>query len=74
MRIPSKLQELAEAYGCGDVMDFLESYTLDSVVPGICTNNGCDYVTEVEPDQDKGWCEICQTNTVKSALSLMGII
>jgi hypothetical protein len=34
----------------------------------------CDYATEVEPDQDRGWCESCGTNTVKSALILAGLI
>jgi len=41
---------------------------------GICTNDGCDYTTDVEPDQDRGWCEVCGTNLVKSAPVLAGII
>ena len=46
----------------------------DSVSPAICLNDGCDYTTEMEPDQDRGWCEACRTNTVASALVLAGII
>jgi len=37
-------------------------------------NKECDYSTEMEPDQDRGWCENCETNTVVSAGMLMGIV
>jgi hypothetical protein len=37
-------------------------------------NAGCDYTAEMEPDQDRGWCEVCNTNSMKSALVLAGII
>lgn len=33
-----------------------------------------EYTTTVEPDCDSGWCENCETQTVKSALILAGII
>ena len=46
----------------------------DSVIPGICSNPGCDYTTGVEPDQQSGWCEVCETQTVVSGAVLMGII
>lgn len=71
---PKKLYRLARDWGFEDVMELLERATFDSVSPGICTNEGCDYSTEVEPDSDSGWCENCETNTVKSALMLAGII
>ena len=67
------LNELAAIEGM-EVMEMLEEATFDSVAPGICTNNGCDYTISVEPDCSDGWCEICQTNTVKSCLMLAGII
>ena len=69
----SKLSDLAELEGM-DEMEMLEEATFDSVAKGICTNSGCDYTTEVEPDQDMGWCELCETLTVKSCLVLAGII
>lgn len=47
---------------------------MDSVAPGICMNDGCDYITEVEPDQSEGYCENCDTCTVTSALVLAGAI
>lgn len=69
----TKLERLAEIEGL-DVMTLLEDATFDSVCIGICTNKGCDYTTDVEPDCYDGHCEVCGTNTVKSALALAGII
>ncbi|MEP7010178.1 MAG: hypothetical protein ABJC13_07630 [Acidobacteriota bacterium] len=69
----TKLEELADANGMS-VDELLDSAAIDSVVPGICTNGGCDYITEYEPDQDAGWCEVCDTGTVTSALILAGVI
>jgi len=70
----TKLDKLAEDWGFPDPNALLEEYMFDSVMPSICTNKGCDYSTEYEPDQDHGWCECCQTNTVASAAVLMGVI
>jgi len=69
----AKLEELADACSMS-VDELLESAAIDSVVPGICTNDGCDYTTEYEPDQDAGWCEECGTGTVASALILAGVL
>lgn len=64
------LQELAESEGL-TLDELLEQATFDSVCPGICP---CGYTIEVEPDQSKGWCEVCNMGTVKSALILAGMI
>lgn len=68
----SKLAQLSEIEGM-DEMDLIEAGVIDSVCYGICMNEDCDYTTEVEPDQHAGWCENCNTNTVKSACVLAGI-
>lgn len=70
----SKLNELADQYGFEDEMQMLEETAMSSCVPAICMNPDCDYTTDMEPDQDQGWCELCGTNTVKSCLVLAGII
>lgn len=70
----TKLTELAEAWGYADPMDLIEDYVFDGVMPGICQNEGCDYSTEYEPDQEQGWCESCGTNTVMSASIMAGVI
>lgn len=69
----NKLQQLEELEGV-DLMEMLEQGTFDSVCPGICVNKDCDYTVQVEPDCSNGYCEVCKTNTVKSACVLAGII
>jgi hypothetical protein len=69
----SKLQTLAGNEGM-TVDEMLENATFDSVAPGICSNPGCEYSTSVEPDQSKGFCESCGTQTVQSCLVLAGIL
>ena len=66
----TKLHELAGV----SVEELLRQANFDSVSPGICVNQDCDYTADVEPDQDKGYCEVCETNTVQSALILAGLI
>jgi hypothetical protein len=70
----SKLKALSENEGFEDMQEFLENLMSDSVCAGICTNDGCEYTTQVEPDQTEGWCEECKTNSVKSGLVIAGII
>jgi hypothetical protein len=69
----SKLNKLSEVEGLS-VDELLEQGTFDGVCKGICMNPECEHTTDVEPDQDKGWCETCGTNTVTSALMLAGLI
>ncbi|MFV1761503.1 hypothetical protein VWY69_00265 [Phaeobacter sp. A90a-4k] len=69
-----KLTKLAEFEGYGDVMDFLEAVAHDSIVPAICMADDCEMTAELEPDQDRGFCETCARNTVKSALVIAGVI
>ncbi len=68
----AKLAKIAEAEGFPTIDDMLESAATDSVAPGICMT--CDCVCDVEPDQDRGWCESCDANTVQSALVIAGLM
>ena len=43
----------------------------DGVCPSICMNEGCDATYDYEPDSTTGWCDECETNTVKSAIELV---
>ena len=70
----AKLGKLVDSEGFDSLDDLIAATVSDSVSPAICMNDGCDYTTEMEPDQDRGWCEACGTNTVASALILAGII
>ncbi len=73
----SKLQTLTKIEGYDDPIAMLEA-EFDSGyrpgVPGICSNPGCDYSKDVEPDSKSGWCESCESNTVVSTIFLLGAI
>ena len=69
----SKLDILARESGMS-VPEYIDSYALDDVAPGICMNPDCDYTAEVEPDQTEGWCEECCTRSVRSGVVLAGLI
>ena len=69
-----KLKKLVELEGYKDDLTLLEAAVMDSVCPAICMNEGCDYTAEMEPDQSQGWCEVCTTNSMKSALVLANLI
>jgi len=70
----AKLMKLCEFEDFKRLEDLLELSVLDSVCPAICITEGCDYTTEMEPDQEEGYCEACGGNTVVSALVLAGLI
>jgi hypothetical protein len=56
----AKLSKLVELEGFEDVNELFAAAIADSVCPAICCNPDnpdCDYTTEMEPDQDRGWCE-----------------
>ena len=68
----SRLQIAADEQGMS-VMDMLERYAIESVVPGVCTK--CDAVIDsCEPDAEDNWCDECDEGTVKSILVLAGVI
>ena len=70
----AKLKELAADFGYDDTTTMIEEAVCDSVSPAICIKRGCDYTTDMEPDQDAGCCEVCGGQTVQSALVLAGMI
>ena len=70
----SKLRTLTEDWGYESALDLATDYMHEGLMPAICMNEGCDYSTEMEPDQDEGWCENCSTNSLSSAAILLGII
>lgn len=70
----NKIETLTHDWGYVDPITLAEDYAFDGVAPAICQNPDCDYSTEMEPDQDRGWCECCATNTVASIYVMMGMI
>jgi hypothetical protein len=73
-RRAAKLMKLCDLEGYKRLDDLLEASVTDSICPSICMTEGCDYTTEMEPDQDAGYCEACGGNTVTSALVLADLI
>ena len=70
----AKLMKLCDLEGYKRPYDLLRAAASDSVCPAICMTEGCDHTTEMEPDQDEGYCEACGGNTVSSALVLAELI
>jgi hypothetical protein len=73
----AKLAKLVELEGFADEQYLFAAGMTDSVCPAICCNPDnpdCDYTAEMEPDQDRGWCEVCERGTLVSGLVLGGII
>lgn len=66
------LSKLVEEEGFPSLDDLLQASVLDSISPAICIT--CGATAEMEPDQDRGYCESCGGNAVKSALILAGLI
>lgn len=69
-----KNEQLAQDWGYLTVVEMLEANLHETMVPGICMEDGCDYSTDVEKDQAKGWCEICGKNNVQSCFEIEGLI
>jgi len=73
----AKLARLCAIEGFDDVNDLFAESISDSTCPAICCNPAnpdCDYIAEMEPDQDQGWCEACDAGTLVSGLVLGGLI
>lgn len=73
----AKLGKLCDIEGFDDANDLFAAAISDSVCPAICCNPerpDCDYTAEMEPDQDRGWCEECGAGTMVAALVLGGLI
>ena len=68
----ARLTALAEAEGFASADAMLEASVIDSVAPAICID--CGLTTEMEPDQERGYCEGCGQNTVVSACILARLI
>ena len=66
----SKLETLSEIEGMS-VEEMMGLGLTDGRCPSICMNKGCDATYDYEPDSTDGWCDACETNTVKSAIELV---
>lgn len=68
------LKELLQLEGSTTLLDLAKQAEIEGAVPCICMNDGCDNTAAYEPDCTDGYCEICETNTMKSLYILGGLI
>lgn len=66
-----KMQILLDTEGYDDIEDFMQETMHESIVPAICMNKDCDYVSYYEPDQTEGWCEECHTQSCMSGHEIL---
>jgi hypothetical protein len=72
--VNEKLKKLLEVGGFTDDLAFMQAALSDAVCLAICMNPDCSYTEGLEPDQKRGWCPECHTNSMKSGLILAGVI
>jgi hypothetical protein len=70
----AKLAKLLEIEGYESVEALLQAVLGESVSPAICMNEDCNYTCEMEPDQTRGWCDECRTNSTTAAPVLAGVM
>ena len=70
----SKLHELANIFGF-DTANAMAMANMDTCShPAICTKDGCDYTTELDPDAMDDTCDECGCKSVTSFGVLMGCV
>jgi hypothetical protein len=63
-----KLCIVSEFMGFDGPRDLLEHYRDKSIVPGICTDQFCDWIMNVECNEVADLCPHCEANTMQSIL------
>jgi hypothetical protein len=53
------------------IPELVDHYLLRDTCPAICLR--CDYIERHEQQQSAGWCPVCRTETMVSALVLTGL-
>lgn len=68
----SKLQTLMQITSMDREM-LAQQAVMEDQSSGICMNKGCSYVCKIEPAAKETWCPMCETNSMMSCGSLLGI-
>ena len=53
-----KLRTVSEALGFDHPLTLLSTYLNEPIVPGICTNAGCNFILSVAPQEEYGHCAL----------------
>jgi hypothetical protein len=66
------LLKICEGWGFRDVPELIDRYLFKEACPAICLT--CGHIAEKRPDALAGWCAICDTDTMRSAMVLAGVL
>ena len=64
------LEIMVRDEGYDDAISLLGDCVIDDLCPAICME--CAAIARLEPDQEHGYCDSCDMNTMRSALTLAG--
>jgi hypothetical protein len=67
----AKLKTLLQKTECENLEDLV--YPLEREVPGICMNIWCENISLCTITERSGWCNVCNTPTMYSAIMLVSI-
>jgi hypothetical protein len=67
-----KLLMICERWGYRDVPELIDRYLFEDSCPALCLN--CGHVEEKSSDTLAGWCGICDSDTMRSAMVLAGFL
>jgi hypothetical protein len=65
------LRRLCECCGFRDARALIERYLFKDKCPAYCLR--CGYIEDKEPETFSGWCPVCDSDSMRSALVLAGI-
>jgi hypothetical protein len=68
----ASLVRVCECCGFMDVGEMINCYLFKESCPAFCLS--CGYIEEQAPETFAGWCPVCDTDTMRSALVLAGIL
>lgn len=63
-----KIRVVTDFMGFYDPSELLYKYKDKAMVPGICTDKYCDWISYVPCDEEAGWCPCCEAETIQSIL------
>jgi ribosomal protein L40E len=67
-----RLLMICDRWGCRDVPELINRYLFKEACPAICMR--CGIIAEKPPDTLEGRCPKCDSDTMRSALVLAGIL
>jgi hypothetical protein len=70
----TKLKTVADALGFGSIFPLINAYQEKEIVPGICTRFDCNYITNVDRNEERARCGNCHHQSVQSILLIARLL